>query len=78
MMWSQLKNEIGSGYQRDHAYARYSNPLPDLRRRLRTWIRSARPALTQASCEALDVFALRRGITLQHVRARPPRVLDYV
>ena len=78
MMWSQLKNEISAGYQRNHAYACYSNSLADLRRRIRLWVRNARPALTQAPFATLDVFALLRGIALQHVRARPPRVLDYV
>jgi hypothetical protein len=60
-----------------HDYASYSNSLADVRRRIRSWIRNARQALTQAPHAPLDVFAVRCGIARHHVRACPSRVLRF-
>jgi hypothetical protein len=72
----KLSRGDNAGRQWDHDYASCSNSLADLHRRIRSWIRNACLALTQAPRAPLDVFAVYCRIARHHVRARPSRILS--
>ena len=72
----KLSRGDNAGRQWDHDYASCSNSLADLHCRIRSWIRNACMALTQAPRAPLDVFAVYCRIARHHVRACPSRILN--
>jgi hypothetical protein len=76
MMWSQLRNEVISGRQQDNVDDSYSNFIADIHGRIRSWLRNAHLAISQATRETLDVFAKCSKCARNHFRARSPRILN--